>query len=224
MKHFKLYLTALLFAALGFTSCNDEFDTPPLTGPVATLTPNTTISELKALYWQEATNYVDTVGLTQNGQHMVIKGRVVSSDASGNIYKNLVIQDETAAITLSINANSLYNSYRLGQELVIDVTDMYIGKYSGLQQFGFPDYDDKFGWQTTFMPLEFFKEHVQLNGLPDVSKVDTLTTTIGALPAATDVQGIQTMQSRLVRFDNVSWQEAGQTFAESEKLMLKERR
>ena len=219
MKHVKLYLTALLFAALGFTSCNDEFDTPPLTGPVATLTPNTTISELKALYWQDATNYVDTVGLTENGQHMVIKGRVVSSDASGNIYKNLVIQDETAAITLSINANSLYNSYRLGQELVIDVTDMYIGKYSGLQQFGFPDYDDKFGWQTTFMPLEFFKEHVQLNGLPDVSKVDTLTTTIGALPAATDVQGIQTMQSRLVRFDNVSWQEAGQTFAESEKTV-----
>lgn len=219
MKHFKLYLTALLFAALGFTSCNDEFDTPPLTGPVATLKPNTTISQLKALYWQNVDNYVDTVGLTADGQHMVIKARVVSSDASGNIYKNLVIQDETAAITLSIDANNLYNSFRLGQELVIDVTNMYIGKYSGLQQFGLPEEDPKFGWQTSFMPLEFFKEHVQLNGLPDVSKVDTLTTTIGALPAATDVQGIQNMQSRLVRFDNVSWQEAGQPFAESEKTV-----
>ncbi len=219
MKHIKLYLTALLFAALGFTSCNDEFDTPPLTGPVATLQPNTTISELKALYWQDATNYVDTVGLTEDGHHMVIKGRVVSSDASGNIYKNLVIQDETAAITFSINGTDLYNSYRLGQEVVIDVTNMYIGKYSGLQQFGFPDNDPSFGWQTTFMPLEFFKEHVQLNGLPDASKVDTLTTTMSALPGATDIQGIQNMQSRLVRFDNVSWQEAGQPFAESEKTL-----
>lgn len=71
----------------------------------------------------------------------------MSSDESGNIYKNLVIQDtyseagETpSCITFSINANSLYASYRPGQEVVIDATDMYIGKYSGLQQFGLPEY------------------------------------------------------------------------------------
>ena len=30
MKHVKLYLTALLFAALGITGCDDNWDTPPL--------------------------------------------------------------------------------------------------------------------------------------------------------------------------------------------------
>lgn len=213
MKHLKLYLTAMLFAALGLQSCDEDFDTPPLTGPEATIEANTSILDLKKAFWFDDTNGVDTVGAKENGDHYIIKGRVVSSDEAGNVYKNLVIQDETAAITMSINANSLYNSYRLGQEVVIDVTDMYIGKYAGLQQFGFPDYSEQYGWQTTFMPLEFFQQHAQLNGLPDPSKIEVKTLTISELPTTTE--GIIEMQSQLVRFDNVSFEEGGQaTFAE----------
>lgn len=213
MKHIKLYLTALLLASLGITGCDDNFDTPPLTGPEASIKPNTTIAELKAAYWFNATNGVDTVGMTADGHHVVIGGRVVSSDESGNIYKNLVIQDESGAITLSINANSLYNRYRLGQEIVIDATDMYVGKYSGLFQFGMPDYDDQFGWQTAFMPLEFFQEHMQLNGLPQPELIDTVTITLNQL-ANNSADTLQKYQSQLVRIDNVEWQEAGQTFAD----------
>ena len=213
MKHTKLYLATLMLASLGFAGCDDNWDTPPLDGPTATIEPNTTIAELKAQYWIDDTNGVDTVGVKDSGDHIIIGGRVVSSDASGNIYKNIVIQDETAAITLSINANSLYNTYRLGQEIVIDATDMYIGKYAGLQQFGLPDYSEQYGWQTTFMPLEFFQEHAQLNGLPQPEKIDTLVTTIASLPS--DVEGIQKWQSQLVRFDNVSFVNGGNdTFAE----------
>ena len=51
MKHIKLYLTALLFASLGLASCDDNWDTPPLDGPVATIEANTTILELKTKYW-----------------------------------------------------------------------------------------------------------------------------------------------------------------------------
>ena len=158
MKHSKLYISAMLFAALAATSCDDNWDTPPMVAPVATIEANTSIEELKTKYWQEANNCVDTIGYKEDGKtHYIIKGRVVSSDESGNIYKNLVIQDtyseagETpSCITFSINANSLYASYRPGQEVVIDATDMYIGKYSGLQQFGLPEYSSSFGWQTTF--------------------------------------------------------------------------
>lgn len=153
MKHSKLYISAMLFAALAATSCDDNWDTPPMVAPVATIEANTSIEELKTKYWQEANNCVDTIGYKEDGKtHYIIKGRVVSSDESGNIYKNLVIQDtyseagETpSCITFSINANSLYASYRPGQEVVIDATDMYIGKYSGLQQFGLPEYSSSFG-------------------------------------------------------------------------------
>ena len=151
-KYIGVLLTALL-AGGAMTSCQNDFDAPGLITPGATLQPNTTIAELKAEYWNDADNYIDTIRLAESGERKVVAGRVVSSDASGNIYKNLVIQDETGALTMSINANSLYNNYRIGQEIVIDLTDMYIGKYSTLQQLGFPDYSPSYGWQATFMPL-----------------------------------------------------------------------
>lgn len=208
MKHVKLYLTALLFAAVGITGCDDNWDTPPLDGPVATIEANTSILELKQMYWIDANNGCDTIETKETGEHIIIKGRVVSSDESGNIYKNMVIDDGTAAITVSIDANSLYNTYRYGQEIVIDATDMYIGNYAGLQQLGSPDYDDYYGWQMGRMPLEFFQQHAQLNGLPDPAAVDTLVVgSISSLPTTTE--GIIEYQSKLVRFDNVEFVDGG---------------
>ena len=220
MKHVKLYLTALLFAALGITGCDDNWDTPPLVTPEATITANTTILELKQAYWFEDYMGVDTIGTKENGDHIVIKGRVVSSDESGNIYKNMVIDDGTAAITLSIDANSLYNTYRFGQEIVIDATDMYIGNYQGLQQLGTPEYNAEYDEvQMARMPLEFFQEHAQLNGLPEPTLVDTLVVpSISALP--TTPEGIIAYQSKLVRFDNVQFDGGGELpFSESEQTV-----
>ena len=120
----KLYLAfVLLMAAVGFASCSDNFDAPPMVIPSTSLDGNISIYELKKQYYNSATNYIDTIGFLNDDNvkrdSLYIKGRVVSSDESGNIYKNLVIQDESAAIILSINANSLYNNYRIGQEIVL---------------------------------------------------------------------------------------------------------
>lgn len=220
MKKIKSYvglmLTALV-AGWSMTACQEDFDAPAMNIPVATLHPNTTIAQLKAEYWDDASNYIDTVKLAANGEHVVIAGRVISSDASGNIYKNLYIKDATGALVMSINANSLYNDYRIGQEIVIDVTDMYIGKYSTLQQLGFPDYSAGYGWQATFMPLEFFKEHIQLNGLPEPSKIDTLTITIGELGNGN--AELQKYQGQLVRFNNVYFVDGGEkAFCDGHKV------
>lgn len=57
------------------------------------------------------------------------------------------------------------------------------------------------------MPKEFFLAHTQLNGLPDLAKVDTLTITSADLgtTAANQIK----MQSQLVRFDNCHFEEGG---------------
>ncbi len=200
--------TVAVAALLGLSACQENFKTPGLVAPVATITANTTIADLKASYWDDAANYIDTVKLNAAGEHIVIGGRVISSDAAGNVYKNLVIQDATGAMTFSINANSLYNTYQIGQEIIVDVTDMYIGKYSTLQQFGFPDFSAGYGWQATFMPLVFFQEHAQLNGFPEPAKCDTLTVSIPNL--SNDAASLRKYQSQLVRINNVHFTEGGQ--------------
>lgn len=199
---------AIVAMAISTASCSEDFDTPDIDAPVASLKPNTTIAELKATYWNPADNYIDTIRVAQSGEHLVIAGRVISSDRAGNIYKSLVIQDATGALALSINANSLYVDYRVGQEVVIDLTGMYIGKYSTLQQLGFPDYSAGYGWQATFMPYEFFRAHSQLNGYPRPEAIDTLTISIADL--SNSAENLQKYQSQLVRFNNVYFPEGGE--------------
>lgn len=223
MKNNKLtYLGAALLLATALTSCQDDFDAPGLQDPQATWQVNTTIAELKQAMWEDATNYATLCPEKNEAthEHYIIKGRVISSDASGNVYKALYIQDNTAAITISIDRNSLYNDYRIGQEVVMDVTGLYIGKYAGLEQLG--GYGEYNGTpQVSFMTYPKFQEHTQLNGLPDTeltyinygepAPADGMYCTvmkISDLPGDND--GIRNMQSRLVEFRNVHFQEGGE--------------
>lgn len=153
----------VLASAIGFTGCQAEMDTPELQDPVSTLKANTTILELKNAF----ENQTVQIGTKDNGEHYVIHGRVVSSDATGNIYKSLVIQDETAALAFSINQGSLYNEYRLGQEMVVDLTGLWLGYYSGLQQVGWPSEPYNGQDQLGFMAVDYWKAHAQYNGLPN---------------------------------------------------------
>ncbi len=222
MKSFsKFILPAALVLSTGaaLTSCQNDFDQPPLNAPVATMKPNTTIAELKAAHWQDDYNYFETLGKTAAGEDIIIHGRVVSSDATGNIYKKLVIQDETAALSFSINQTAMNNTYRVGQEIVVNVTDLGFGKYAGLQQIG--GYGEYNGTpQVTFMDYSIFQAHTELNGFPQPSdliikqgeqapadKMYIVEADLNNLP--TTPEGIQQMQSQLVEFKNVYWEGGG---------------
>ena len=213
MKRFNYYLSLMLL--LVFTAaCNDEFDQPPMVIPTAEHTPNMTIAEFKAKYWQDAVNYIDTVK-----EDIVIHGWVTSSDESGNIYKSLYIMDESGAgINISINQNSLYNNYRLGQEIVIPMKDYFVGKYNGQQQLGYPAwYASGSVWEATFLPQAMWESMVELNGLPNLSKIDTLDVSISDFQGKTDAETLLKYQGRLVRINGVHFTEANgkTTYAEA---------
>lgn len=200
-------MAVALGAMAAITSCQDDIDAPEMKVPVATLTPNITIADLKAMYWEDDNNYIKQITPTESGERLVVAGRVISDDAAGNIFRNLIIQDETAALQMSIYSYNLYLNYRVGQEIVMDLTDMYIGKYSTIQQLGYPEYAAAYGWQPSFMPTEFFEQHRQLNGMPEISKIDTLTVNISDL--SNDKEAMLKYESQLVRLNNVHFEEGG---------------
>ncbi|MCF0219257.1 MAG: hypothetical protein HUK14_05700 [Muribaculaceae bacterium] len=211
------YLAAAILGMTLLTGCS-KYAEPPYDNPSATWKPNTTIAELKERYWDDATNYIDTIEVTEAGEHVIISGRVVSSDASGNIYNSLVIQDETGALAISVRRNQIYTDYPVGQEIVMDLTNMYIGKYNGLQQLGFPEWYAKGqAWEATFMSWQLFRTHTQLNGRPEPAKIDTIPCSYAQL--GTTAADLRKWQSQLVRFDNVKFADGGKlAFTDGQKV------
>lgn len=225
-KYLSIASLALL-ASGALTSCQNDFDLPPLKAPEATMKPNTTIAQLKSEYWQSADNYYITLGQNSSNEDIIVHGRVISSDATGNIYKSLVIQDETGALAFSINQTGLNNNYRVGQEIVVNLTGLGFGKYAALQQVG--GYGEYNGTpQVSFMDFNLFEEHTELNQFPNSKYVYVnpgeerpengmycIVADMGNLP--TTPEGLQQYQSQFVVFRNVHFELGGQApYSESD--------
>ncbi len=217
-----LYLGMAMAAAVSVSSCQADMDAPQLTEPKATMEANTTISEFKTAFADQTVLCPMKDEATQTPY--IIHGRVISSDATGNIYKSIVIQDETAAIALSVNQGSTYTDYRIGQDVVVNATGIYIGYYNGLQQLGW--YDLYEGTPSlTFMPWDIFLAHSELNGFPNnevqyIKENESrptdapygIITSFSQLPATGEA--FRNMQSQLVEFCNVHFEEGGkETYA-----------
>lgn len=64
-----------------------------------------------------------------------IKGKVISSDTEGNIYKSLHIQDETTGIELKLN-NSVGLKYKKSTWVYVRLTGLYLGNYRMMLSLG----------------------------------------------------------------------------------------
>lgn len=196
-------------------SCHEDPVLPPMVVPEAPMLSqvNSTILDVKTQYWDNEKNYIKEIGLTSEGEHVIVKGRVTGIDVSGNIYKYLYIQDETAALGFSIDASSLSDSYKLGQELVVDLTEMNIGKWNTELLVGKPEwYEAGQVWESGRMEFETFQKHVELNGLPGNEGIEPTVLNMGDIINATDAQDLIKYGHMLVKFENVSIDGAGQPF------------
>ncbi len=228
MKLKKLLHTALaLMGMVAATGCQNSFDDPGLSVPVATMHPNTTIAELKQAFMSTNATLCP-VKDEETQEHYIISGRVISSDATGNIYQSLTVQDATGAMPITVRRASLYNEYHLGQQVVIDVTGLWIGRYNSLMQLGWLGEPYNGVDQLTFMSFAEFQAHTQLNGNP---VVDTRYVSMdGARPSDSmyclqldidelaDVAALSEecvmLQGQLVEFSNVRFVDGGkETYA-----------
>lgn len=98
----------------------------------AELEVTSTIAHLKELYAKYGV-------LKIQDDDMVIAGKVISDDHSGNIYRELYIQDETGVISVKIGLSSLYSDYKLGQTVYVKCSGLTIGQYNGMPQLGIED-------------------------------------------------------------------------------------
>ena len=81
---------------------------------------------------KQAKDYFVSGSVNIFSSDLVIKGYVVSSDASGNFYKELFLQDSstnpTSSIHLMIDQVDSYNMFNFGREVYIDLKGLFIGE------------------------------------------------------------------------------------------------
>lgn len=197
MKNIRLSI-AVIFMALGSVILNScvkgEFDEPPINIPTVDFEANTTIQQLKESY----------TGLKEITDDVVIKGIVTANDESGNLYKKMVIQDETGAVELAIDQTNLAIEYKVGQMVYVKCKGLYVGDYNSLIQVGYI-YNGGIGR----MPATMIAGHIYRDSLPgakpqpEIMKISDLGT-----PALGDLR-----VSRLVTFEDVTFAEPGEVYA-----------
>jgi len=128
-KLFRL-MTAVMMVVTAFTfsACKKSFDNPPGAADPA-IVANTSIKALKAMHTSAGAYDVITTDL-------IISGIVVADDKSGNLYKQIYIQDETGGLQIQLDANSLYGTYPVGRRVFIKCKDLCISDYNKTMELG----------------------------------------------------------------------------------------
>lgn len=130
MNKIQHFITAIILVAsvATFSACKKTFDNPPGASD-PNIVANTTIKDLKALHTTSGAYDIIT-------SDAIISGTVVADDRSGNLYKQLFIQDATGGLQILLDANSLYNTYPVGRKIFIRCKDLCISDYNGLMELG----------------------------------------------------------------------------------------
>ena len=188
IKYLKLALFALVIG-LSATSCMDDDWTDP-TGEVAPFGNNqlqetnvVTIADLKAEYGAKQKDKVnDTVRIANGVQ---IKGRVTGNDIAGNIYNQIMLEDATGGIIISIAQGGLNGQLQIGQEILVDLGGLYYGTYRTQPQIGVPYTDSnknqtypsrisRAEWQTRFKILGKADASLVVPHVFETSEISTL--------------------------------------------------
>lgn len=174
-----LIALAFIICHLSFSSCQGDWDDPSLTEPPfgnSSITDEGIISiaDLKAQYPNVFASTDQNKQITEN---IKIRGRVTGNDLGSNIYKQFILQDETGAIIVAVNQTGMHGFLAEGQEIVIDLKDLYIGGYRKQPEIGQPYNGTSIGR----MNKELFQNHFKYVGTPDASLAEPVQLTANEL-------------------------------------------
>lgn len=151
------YIIALLTGVFAFSSCqNKDWDVPegiPYGNNSLEAGTTVTIAELQTRY----ANTISSDNYKQITEDLWLRCVVNGNDYGDNLYKQLSVQDETGGIIIGINGSDQGAMMPVGQKLLINLKDLYIGGYGNQAQIG-GLYNGGLGR----MELSDWKQHVRL--------------------------------------------------------------
>ena len=167
---------------------------------------------------------IDTIPVSETPVY--IRGRVTTDDYAGNFYKAMCIQQivdgKQQALRLSVDAGSIGGLYQIGQEILIRVDGLAIGRYANQPQLCLPSYNNniyannaeqKIGWAPGRIPMAIFNARTKCIGKPDISKLVYDELKITEFTSVLNLQETRKWDAKLVRIKDVHY--TGQYFTTS---------
>ncbi len=128
-------ISILLSSCMGKDYAEAGYDENPYGNNELTESNVVSIAQLKERY---ASSISTSNAYEQVTTDLQIKGVVTSSDAAGNIYNEVAVQDETGAILVSVSQSGIYGYLPVGTEVLIELKGLYVGNYGLQAQIGIP--------------------------------------------------------------------------------------
>ena len=167
---------------------------------------------------------IDTIPVSETPVY--IRGRVTTDDYAGNFYKAMCIQQivdgKQQALRLSVDAGSIGGLYQIGQEILIRIDGLAIGRYANQPQLCLPSYNNniyannaeqKIGWAPGRIPMAIFNARTKCIGKPDISKLVYDELKITEFTSVLNLQETRKWDAKLVRIKGVHY--TGQYFTTS---------
>ncbi len=76
-------------------------------------------------------------GYREIKDNIIISGEVIADDRTGNFFRQIIIDDGTAAIPVLLDANNLYNDFPIGRKIYLRCKGLYTSFYYKLPQLGY---------------------------------------------------------------------------------------
>lgn len=147
----------MIVIVLLLCSCvkTDDYDSPDISFPDITITGDlTSIIAVKGNF-DPATGEIYTF---QNSETW-FEGYVISSDAGGNFYKEIILQDKpedpTSGIQILLDDNSLYETFDIGRKVLVKLDGLSLGFNNGVLQLGIQNLGD-----VVAIPNSLIQDHV----------------------------------------------------------------
>ena len=167
MNKITRYLIGLFSLLVVLQACEyNDYDNPPEVEKIDPIHRTNSIKELKSLY-VEGGKVIDMI------DDYVVQGKVISSDKEGNIYKSLVIQDETGGIEIKINSSGLYNYFKQGTTVFLRANKLNVGAYGGTLSIGSVPVDKNY--ENDFIPAAVMENYIIKAGKGEPVKPTLLT-------------------------------------------------
>lgn len=190
----QLIIALVALIGLTFASCERKYDAPLLTEPKVEIGEEGMITIAK--YKEKFANVPAEGKMIE--EDFAIRAVVVGNDISGNIYKQIYVEDATGGLSIGIDQNNIANDYPVGQEVVIKLQGLAATSYGGAIQLGMDNKNPK----NTRIPYEIAKQHLLKNKWPDAKKAMPKVTTIGALTDA--------IVGTLIQLEDVYFEKGGE--------------